>query len=121
MKRIMIVDDDQSMRNIYRDIFDKYRQDYSIEIFPDPRKAFKMLKEEKFDLVITDIIMEPMDGETFFVTISNDSGLRNLPVLVVTVLSRDELDQHFNKKTAEFLQKPFSELELLSKLQELIR
>jgi twitching motility two-component system response regulator PilG len=120
MKRIMIVDDDKTMQTVYQDIFQACEQQYSAAFFYDALNAFKSLKKEKFDLIITDIIMDPIDGETFYAMIRNVEELENIPILLVTVLEKSELVQHLKGSQTLFLRKPFIAEELIDKIQAIL-
>lgn len=51
------------------------------------KKAFQMLQEKKFDLLITDWNMPKLDGRELLIKIRSDPRLQNFPVLVVTAES----------------------------------
>jgi two-component system nitrogen regulation response regulator NtrX len=60
MPRILIVDDESSVRNSLKEIleFEKYEVDIAI----DGEDALKTLKNEEYDLVLCDIKMPKIDG-----------------------------------------------------------
>ena len=118
-KRILIVEDDEDMLEIYRNMFDKKKDKYQIETVTDARLGFKKLEEGEFDLVILDIIMEPMPGDTFFLCVRNDKKLRNVPVIVVSVLDPNDMIGQFKKVNhVGFLQKPITEDQLFEKVDQ---
>lgn len=120
MKKILIVEDNTEMQKLYKNMFRSKEGQYGIEVEGDARKAFKILADKDFDLVILDIIMEPMDGESFFACIREDSKRKNIPVLVVSVLDQDGLDYMKKLKKVEFLQKPVTIEELMEKIASMI-
>ena len=56
---ILIVDDEE----IIRDLLAEVLEDYTVSLAADGREAIDILKERKFDLVITDLRMPNVPGE----------------------------------------------------------
>lgn len=84
-KRLLIVDDSPVMRSFVR---------RSIEIAGLPvsrwleaahgREALDRLAEERVDLVLTDLNMPVLDGESLLRLMRDDERLRSVPVVVVS-------------------------------------
>jgi len=84
-QRILLVDDDSTIRLMYKSLLEA--EGYTVVEENCAVEALNRLaKEEKFDLVITDIMMAKMDGWEFLKAIRNDVGLSSLelPVIVVS-------------------------------------
>ena len=60
MYSILVVDDDQSMREFLEILLT--REDYQVTLAESGEKACQLLKHELYDLVITDIRMKDVDG-----------------------------------------------------------
>ncbi|MEA3347568.1 MAG: response regulator [Pseudomonadota bacterium] len=58
--RILIVDDEKSIRLSLADELND--EGYSVDTAANGEEAFKLLAEEDFDLIITDLVMEGIDG-----------------------------------------------------------
>ncbi len=60
MSRILVIDDERSIRNTLKDIleFEKYQ----VELAEDGYKALELLKTNDFDVILCDIKMPGMDG-----------------------------------------------------------
>lgn len=58
--RILVVDDEQSMRDFLTILLQK--EGYEVKCEPDGQPALERLKNESFDLVISDVRMSNMDG-----------------------------------------------------------
>ena len=58
--RILIVDDEKSIRLSLTDELED--EGYRVSTAANGEEAFKLLAEEDFDLVITDLVMEGIDG-----------------------------------------------------------
>jgi len=121
-KRILIVEDDPDMIDIYSFIFKNNVDKYEMVSERDARIAFKRLEDEDFDLVILDIIMEPMGGESFYAVMRSDGKIKNIPVIVVSVLSPEDI-KHMRRRTGsiDFLRKPVTEKQLFEKIEKFIK
>ena len=58
--RILIVDDEKSIRLSLTDELED--EGYSVSTAANGEEAFKILEEKDFDLIITDLVMEGIDG-----------------------------------------------------------
>jgi len=60
MERVLIVEDDPvALKNLSRILG---KQGYEVEVAPDGERACRLLETKPFDLVLTDLVMEPVDG-----------------------------------------------------------
>jgi len=60
MAKILIVDDEKSIRNSLREILEY--EGYQVKDACDGQEGYKMASEEKFDIILSDIKMPKMDG-----------------------------------------------------------
>ena len=60
LKRVLVVDDEKSMR----ELLSEYLSDFGFEVVctANGRDALQLYGKEHFDIVISDLIMRPMDG-----------------------------------------------------------
>lgn len=83
MKKILIVEDDESQRLLYRDEFTE--AGYEVILAANGKVAMKHLDIDKPDLVILDIVMPVMDGmETLSRIIRK---YRDVPIILNTAYS----------------------------------
>lgn len=61
-KRILIADDEARVRLIMHDSLQKVASDYEIVTVSNGLEALRLIKQERFDLVITDVRMPGMNG-----------------------------------------------------------
>jgi len=81
-KRILVVDDSQTTRDIERSILEL--EDYRVETAVDGIDALERLREQRYHLVVTDIAMPRMDGLTFIENMRKLDGYDRTPVIVLT-------------------------------------
>lgn len=108
--KILIVEDEIEIRNILKRILIEYNIDPVIA--NDANHAIQLNKETEFDLLVTDIIMPDMDGRV----LSSELTLyrKSLKTLFISGYSPDEIELSIN---SEYLQKPFTVLELIEKMK----
>jgi CheY-like chemotaxis protein len=80
MKKILVVDDEENIRALYREEFEE--MGYAVTLVADGVEALKVLDTSRFDLVTLDMRMPDMDGiETLRKIKEKDSAL---PVIICT-------------------------------------
>ncbi|RKY33287.1 MAG: hypothetical protein DRP74_00180 [Candidatus Omnitrophota bacterium] len=120
VKQILIVEDDKKMQDIYKIYFRDQAKKYKIEIVGSVEEATKRLAEGTFDLLILDIIMEPVPGDSLFVYVRSIKETRNMPIIVVSVLNPDNLWNLKAINGAKFIQKPVTKQRLLKEIKAVI-
>ncbi|MFC2149175.1 response regulator [Candidatus Auribacterota bacterium] len=118
-KRILIVEDSEEMLDIYRMIF-KNEAGYEIELEKDAETALRKVKIKSYDLIILDIIMTPMLGDSFFVYVKDDKRTSEIPVLIVSVLDPEGMGRLKSVGRTDFLRKPVTREQLLGKVREML-
>src|SRR5512138_205874 len=66
------------------------QQGHTLKEAANGRQALEMLRSERFDLVLLDILMPEMDGYEVLRIMKQDPVLRNVPVIVIS--AQDELE-----------------------------
>lgn len=121
MKKILIIEDEKGMQEIYRDMFSDQRDRFALEIVGNGEKGMDRIMEKEFDLIILDIIMEPMAGDSFFVHMRSYAEMAELPVIVVSVISPELLERMKRINHVSFLQKPITKERLFSEINRVLR
>ena len=121
MKKILIIEDEKGMQEIYRDMFNDEKDKFTFEIVSSGEKGLDRVREKGYDLIILDIIMEPMTGDSFFVHMRSDAEMADLPVLVVSVISPELLARMKRIEHISFLQKPITKEQLFAEINRVLR
>jgi len=87
-KTILLVEDSLSTAMLEKNILESVG--YSVVITRDGQEALERSSHEKFDLVITDILMPRMDGFELTTRLKKDKTYRDIPVIVVTTRESDD-------------------------------
>jgi len=87
-KRILIVEDSLTVRELERKLLDN--AGYEVEISVNGMDGWNAVRTGNFDLVISDVDMPRMDGIELVKHIRNDARIKSLPVIIVSYKDREE-------------------------------
>ncbi|MBB2931138.1 hybrid sensor histidine kinase/response regulator [Paraburkholderia silvatlantica] len=87
-KRILIVEDSLTVRELERKLLEK--RGYDVTVAVDGMDGWSTLRNAHFDLVITDVDMPRMDGIELVTMIKGDAMHRNVPVMIVSYKDRED-------------------------------
>ncbi len=110
MAKILIVDDEERIRHILKIMLSQSNHKVA-EAF-DGQEALDIISKKSFDLVISDIRMDRMDGRELLAEIKN-KGL-GIPVIFITAFaSLESAVEALRLGAADYLVKPFDEQQVL--------
>ena len=116
-KSILLVDDDQRLRELLKD----YLNEKNFQVFTsqDFDEAKEILEFFIFDLIILDRMMPSGDGVDLIQDIKKTS---KTPIIMLTAMSEnnDKIDG-FKKGTDDYLSKPFEPEELFLRINNLLK
>ena len=111
-KKILVVDDEEIIRKTIRIHLGK--MGYELKEAIDGVDALKKLGEEKFDLLICDILMPKKDGWEVLKELRSNPSTKDMPVIVLTAKTRDEdMFRGYDLGANYFMTKPFTKSQLL--------
>jgi len=105
----MVIDDENIVCNMAKAVLEQ--DGYSVETFLNAGPALERLKEEKFDLVITDLKMKGIDGMEVLRKIKTESPVIKV-IMITAFASLDAAIEALRGKVDDFFPKPvkFSDL-----------
>ena len=98
IKKIMIIDDDASMRNSIVDLISG--EDIKIEALDSGKNVVKKLKKENFDCIVIDLGLSDINGFDLIEQIRR-GGLTDIPVIVYTGKDLSRNEENILRKHAE--------------------
>jgi len=115
MKKILVVEDDPSMRWLLKNLL---RTKYEIITKNNGLDAFSWLSPQNIpDLIISDVKMPVMDGFEFLENLSISSLYKNIPVIILTGFDEPATRKRcYDLGAYSYLCKPFKPDELLAKI-----
>jgi len=87
-KRVLVVDDSLTVRELERKLL--MTRGYDVTIAIDGMDGWNTLRAEPYDLLVTDVDMPRMDGIELVTLVKRDPNLKALPVLIVSYKERAE-------------------------------
>ena len=115
--RILVVDDERSLVKGIR--FNLQTEGYDVDVAYDGEAAVTMARENKYDLIVLDLMMPKKDGLQACQEIRMFS---TVPVVMLTARSQesDKL-MGFESGADDYITKPFSIMELKARVRALLR
>jgi DNA-binding NtrC family response regulator len=104
-ERILVVDDEPNMLRLLKTIL-MDKTGYEVTTTNNPLEVSKLLQEDHYDLVITDLKMPLVDGIDLIGIVKNIEAA--MPIIVITAYGTIELAEEAIQKGAyDFITKPF--------------
>ena len=117
MARILIVDDEVKIREMISK-YAKYEGFESIEA-SDGKQAVEIVKKEKIDCIVMDIMMPVMDGFTACKLIKEE---KDIPIIMLSALGEEYDKIHgFDLGVDDYVVKPFSCKELMMRIHAILK
>ncbi|OGR45179.1 MAG: hypothetical protein A2X35_02145 [Elusimicrobia bacterium GWA2_61_42] len=117
---ILSIEDDEHLADLLGSLLDE--AGYGVVHFYDANSALEWLKTNKPDLIISDIGLPGISGTQFCRLLKSDAATEDIPVMMLTSLG-DELHkvESFKLGADDYVVKPFSNAELLARIEALLR
>ncbi len=93
---------------------------YEVEIAEDGQAAWEKLQQESFDLLITDIEMPRMNGLELVKRVRSDERFKELPIMVLTSLSGEEIYRKAKEAGADEFQVKLDRQAVISAVESLL-
>lgn len=91
-KKILIIDDNVLSRELNKAGLEK--GGYSVISAGDCNEGLEILKKDKMDLIVLDLILPGLDGFGFLSVLKQDVATKFIPVVVLTCRdSKEEIDE----------------------------
>ena len=120
MALIYIVEDDDSIREIEE--FALMNAGHKVVGFPDAKNCYKKLDEILPELVLIDIMLPDENGNEIVRKLRKNADAKRLPVIMVTAKTTElDLVKGIEDGADDYIKKPFSVMELISRVKALLR
>jgi two-component system, OmpR family, response regulator len=113
MKKILIVEDDLSIAELERDYLEV--SGFQVKVCTDGVAGLNEIKENKYDLVILDVMLPKMDGFDILRIVHEN---KDIPILLVSA-KKEEIDKikGLSLGADDYITKPFSPGELVARVK----
>ncbi|MCE9529757.1 MAG: response regulator [Planctomycetes bacterium] len=114
-KRILVVEDNDANRVMLCRRLD--RQGFITVEAADGRAALKVVREQKFDLMLLDVMMPEIDGYQVLQELKGDEDLKALPVIMISALdTMDSVVRCIEMGAEDYLTKPYDPVLLQARI-----
>jgi len=118
-KTIMIVDDTEINIVI---LVEALQEDYDLIVAINGVEAIEILKEEKPDLILLDIMMPEMDGYEVLRKLKEEATLKCIPVILLSAITdSDSKTKGFSLGAVDYITKPFEIVEVKARVKAQLR
>jgi CRP-like cAMP-binding protein/CheY-like chemotaxis protein len=116
MKKILIIEDDQFMRENTAEILELAR--YEVKTAANGKIGCSMARSLKPDLIICDIMMPKLDGHGVLHVLSKDPMTAAIPFIFLSAKAeKSEIRKGMELGADDYLTKPFEDMELLNAIE----
>ena len=119
-KKLLLVEDEERLGFVLKTFFEK--KNFSVEIVNDGEDAIFQAENVKPDIILLDWMLPNMSGLEICRQIRTSKDLKKTPVIFLTAKGQEE-DKLRGLDTGadDYITKPFSQLELLARINALLR
>jgi DNA-binding response OmpR family regulator len=118
-KKVLIVDDELSILVPLKFLLEK--NDFHVELAQSGKDALEKITQSKPDLILLDIMLPDLDGYEIFQLIRENPEWNDIKVIYLSAKNRDvDIAKGLNLGVDAYVTKPFSNAELMEKIQKLI-
>ena len=116
MPKLLVVDDEEKIREVIKTYAEF--EGYEVVEAADGMEAIEKCKQEKFDVIVMDIMMPKLDGFSSYKEIKK---IKDIPVLMLSARG-EEYDKLFGFEIGidDYVTKPFSPKELMARLNVIV-
>ena len=120
MPKLLVVEDEKDINDMI--VHNLEAAGYEVESVYDGDAALKMLEKYTFNLIILDILLPGIDGWELCQNIRSSRDNGNIPIIFVTALSSEnDKVKGFDLGCDDYLAKPFSPRELVSRVRAILK
>lgn len=115
--KILIVEDEPQINRLVELVLQSAGY-YKIRKAYDGREALNLIKIEKPDLILLDIMIPEIDGFELCKMIKNDNNLKSVQIIMLTAKKMEEdILKGFESGAIDYISKPFSNRILLARIK----
>lgn len=111
---ILVADDNADIRDYLTHLLVAH---WNVSTAADGAEALRLMQAQRFDLVLTDVMMPVQDGFSLLAAMRRDPALAEVPVIMLSARAGEEARiEGLARGADEYLVKPFSSRELIARI-----
>lgn len=112
--KILLVDDDGKNLQVAMNIL----KDFNVIYAQSGEKALELIKRNRFDLILLDIVMPVLDGYAVCKILKENNDTKNIPIIFLTVKDEEkDIVKGFELGAVDYITKPFFGEVLLKRVE----
>lgn len=116
-KKILIIDDDPLILDLFEFSFDKER--FTLIRAANGREGLEKAFQEEVDLVLLDVMMPDVNGYEICRQLKTNPRTRNTKVIMVSAKAqKEEIERGLRAGADEYITKPFDPLKLVERITQ---
>ena len=120
VKRILVIDDEEDILDFVSRVLTD--GGYKVCTAENAENGIELMKKEKIDLLLLDIMLPKIDGWEVIKIMKADENMKNIPVAMLTA----RLDSHdkiigLREGAVDYICKPFTADELLNRVNDMFK
>lgn len=121
LSRVLLVEDEKIIANSIERTFAK--KHYQVFLAANAQEARKVLKDEKIDLILLDIILPDVDGFQLLDEFKKNDATKDIPVIIISNLGqREEIEKGRKKGAVDYIIKSNTvPSEILEKVESILK
>ncbi len=122
--RILVVDDDQDIREAVRMVLEV--AGYSVETASDGEQGLEKIRQEPPDLIVLDMMMPRMDGYGVVRCLKERPRWAAIPIVIFSAVGEEASRRRFELETGlamdvdDYVEKPIQPAELLHRVSKVL-
>ena len=119
MAKILAVDDERNIARLVQ--VNLERQGHQVTVAYDGEEALQKVAQEKFDLIVCDVMMPRKDGFQVLNELKANPATADIPVIMLTAKAQDaDVFRGWSSGVDCYLTKPFNPQELVNFVQRVL-
>jgi len=121
MKRILFIEDERTLQKTFKDLLEK--ESFEMISAFDGKEGLSLIKTEKPDLILLDLILPGVDGFEVLKRIKVDEEIKEIPVIILTNLEDTvDINRALELGATTYLVKAnYSPKEVLEKIKKALK
>jgi two-component system phosphate regulon response regulator PhoB len=120
MNSVLIIEDEEALRDIIK--FNLKKIGYTINDSANANDALIMMEEFLPDIILLDLMLPGLKGETFLSLIKKNNRFSHIPVIVISAKNKEEdIVKCLEAGADDYMTKPFSMQILIAKINTILR
>ena len=118
--KIAIIDDEKELVAILKNTLEE--RNFVVCYAYDGKSGLEIIKKEKPDLILLDIVMPELDGRDLLIELKKNDSTKNIPVIMFTVRDEPfEIDYGIELGADDYLPKPCDIPVLLKRISKALK